>query len=428
MFKTTLQALWVILMTVFPEILKAQEVPDSLITQGNIFRQSIHTAMVYRKGWPLSYPYLNLNGEEKLILEFDDLAEDPMNLSYTLIHCDASWNPTNIYSGDYLEGFADNPITNYRFSTNTTIPYIHYRIQFPNEDVNVTLSGNYIISVFEDGARSRVLLSQRFIVYENLVSIRPDVLQGQDKSGTGSGQQIIFDVGTSSFSVNDPHRDIKAVVLQNGDWSNARFRKSPDFAGGNKFSYTLSSGLVFPGDNEFRHFEMTDIRFISKDVADIRYVRPWYNVILKPGEFRRFKPYFYQEDLNGRFYIRNSRGSDPSVDADYVNVFFTLAAPFPVEGTDVYVFGGLSGWHLSGQYKMHYNMEQHQYELSAILKQGHYDYLFATVSPDSTPDLSRLEGSHFETENDYTIILYYAPPGSDYDRIIGLRTFNSKSK
>ena len=74
---------------------------------------------------------------------------------------------------------------------------------------------------------------------------------------------------------------------------------------------------------------------------------------------------------------------------------------------------------------MKYNTEQHQYEKSLLLKQGHYDYLYVTGDTGNRYDLVQLEGSYFDTGNDYTVIIYYRPPGSNRDRIIGLRTFGT---
>lgn len=402
----------------------SQENGDISLYQGITFDKSIHTVKVFRKGWPLSAPYLNLSDDVPLILSFDDLADDTRDFSYRIIHCNANWTPSDLFVQDYLDGFYDNPVTDYDYSVNTTVPYIHYRLSFPNDDLHIKLSGNYIIAVYEN---DKIVLSQRFVVFENLVSIQPSMVQGNAADFPGGGQEILFDVTTSSFPVTDPARDITAVIIQNENRDGAQIRTSPDAIRGNTFSYGLNSDITFPGGNEFRHFEISDIRFASKNVADIRYSAPYYNVLLEKAAFRRFKPYISEEDLNGRFLIRNNRGTDPGTDADYLNVFFTLDAPFPVEGSEVYVFGGLSGWQISPEFRMKYNLPEHQYELSLLLKQGHYDYLFATVTKDGKPDLTRLEGSYFETGNDYTIILYYRPPGADYDRIIGLRTFNSRN-
>ena len=40
----------------------------------------------------------------------------------------------------------------------------------------------------------------------------------------------------------------------------------------------------------------------------------------------------------------------------------------------------------------------------------------------------RFEGSHYETENDYTVLIYYRNPRERYDRIIGVQTINTLNR
>jgi len=43
-------------------------------------------------------------------------------------------------------------------------------------------------------------------------------------------------------------------------------------------------------------------------------------------------------------------------------------------------------------------------------------------------DCSSLENSHWETENDYQVIVYHSDPLAGYDKIIGYTLINNKKK
>ena len=69
---------------------------------------------------------------------------------------------------------------------------------------------------------------------------------------------------------------------------------------------------------------------------------------------------------------------------------------------------------------MTWNERTQRYEGQLYLKQGYYNYGFALKQRGKTKgDLKSFEGSHSQTQNDYTVIAYYADPRG-YDRVIGI--------
>ena len=75
---------------------------------------------------------------------------------------------------------------------------------------------------------------------------------------------------------------------------------------------------------------------------------------------------------------------------------------------------------------MAYNNQINGYVASTLLKQGYYNYEFALVDRKTKKaDFSETEGNWYETENEYTIIIYYRPFGERYDRVIGAFSFQS---
>lgn len=390
----------------------------------------IRTVKLHRTEWNLSYPLISLNGEEQLVLFFDQLGERVNTFYYTFVHCDKDWYPSDIFTTDYLDGFAENRIEEYRMSFNTTVNYVNYSVTFPNDDVRFKLSGNYIVKVYEMGEPDNPVLIKRFMVSEKAVAIRPELQRSKLTSGYNTDQQVDFTADHAGFNIIDPNRNLFATILQNGRWDNARRDIKPDFIRSNELVYNDISGkCTFPGGDEFRYFDIKSLRYHTEYVRSVEYFEGIYQVYLQPSESRLWRQYFYWQDFNGKFFTAFQEGRDPEIEADYVNVYFTLPSDFPVKERDVYVYGALSGWTANDDNRMFYNYQDHRYELTLMLKQGWYNYIFAVADKRGNilPE-QHFESDHFETENDYTILLYYRNPSDRYDRLIGDRSVNTLTR
>ncbi len=399
-------------------------VGDEGVLSDRIFSPSIHTVELYRTGWRLSRPILVLGEENTLSLDFDDLSDTPENYRYTFIHCDALWHPSDLLPSDYLDGFVENNLRDYESSVNTTVPYVHYHLTFPNEDIRFRLTGNYVIKVFRDDPDAPVLTA-RFFITSNEIRIRGEVVEpgGPDRFRQ---QQLLLTVDYGNLPLRSPADELYVVVQQNGRWDNILRGPRPSSSGGGRLVFGTPSAIIFPGGNEYRNLDLKSIRYQSPGIARIEYKAPYYNILLKPSELRSMKPYLTQQDLNGRFFIENSRGSDADTDADYVNVFFSLPVNFPFEGK-VHLFGALTGWQCGPAGRMQYDMQQHRYVATLLLKQGMYNYAYAVKKEHTGPcDLTLIEGSHYETENEYLILIYYREAGERYDRLVGTTTVSSR--
>ena len=61
-----------------------------------------------------------------------------------------------------------------------------------------------------------------------------------------------------------------------------------------------------------------------------------------------------------------------------------------------------------------------------MLKQGSYNYQYLCVPNQSKVGLSHpVEGDYHQTENEYSIYVYYHPMGARYDRLIGVTTIRN---
>lgn len=403
---------------------------DPNVHENTISDERIRTVQLYRENWNLSYPLVRLGSNEKLVLHFDLLDDQPENYYYTFIHCDKDWKESGAFINDYLEGFEENPVENYKASFNTTVQYYHYTLLFPDERASLKISGNYVIAVYKPGQKENPVIKQRFMITEDAVKIDANVHRPRMTAATNTHQQVDFNVNHTGLQILDPFRDIYAFILQNGRWDNAKKNIKPDFHGNNELKYSaLSDRNIFPGGNEYRYFDIKSIRYISEYVKDIQYSAPYYNVYLQPSDNREFKPYFYWKDFNGKYYIAFQEGRNPDTDADYVYVYFTLPAYQEVEGGKMYVSGGLNNWKPDKNSLMTYNSRDRQYECAILLKQGWYNYEFAFLRDgDQTVITGPFEGNHYETENDYLVLIYYRNPRERYDRLIGTAIRNTLNR
>jgi hypothetical protein len=391
-----------------------------------IFRENIRTVQFFREGWEFSQPVIELKSDQRLLLKFDELSEGVTNFSYTITHCDTEWYPSRLVQSEYMEGFIDNPVSDYAASVNTTVKYTNYLLALPNEQVRFLISGNYLLSVFDETNRNAPVLTRRFYVLEPVAEIRGEVKKSTFEGYRGRDQEIDFTVDYSRFSIQDPRTEVKVVIMQNGRADNCLLNLKPLFVRDNQLSYDLSRENVFPGGNEFRNFDAKNIRIPGLRVAKIEYENSLYHVDLLPDQIQRDGDYRSERDLNGRYLIKNDRANDADLESDYILVRFSLGMKEPLLGGNIYVFGGLSDWQCTQVNKMTWNFEQKQYEASIVLKQGFYDYQYVYIqNGENKIDNALLEGSHVETENDYHMFVYYHGFASRSDKLIGYRNINS---
>lgn len=405
----------------------ASQKVDNFYYQNAVYKEGIKTVQLFREGNQLSNPVMELGSETVLVLKFDELAEGVNEYSYTVIHCDANWNESFIQQIDYLAGFTDNPVTDYAMSFNTTVKFVNYQVRIPNEDCTPRYSGNYALVVYSGKDREQVVLIQRFYVLEPLVRIEGLVKKATFDPFQGDNQEVDFKIYHEGLKLLNPMQDIQVVVMQNRRWDSAIRNLKPLFIRENMLDYDYNKENVFPGGNEFRYFDIRTILHTGENVQDIQFFRPVYHVTLMLDAIRSNREYFFYKEMNGNFVIESQdRVTDPDTECDYAFVHFFLPVPNQLVGGSVNVFGALTGWNANKTNQMMWNFENAGYELTLLLKHGYYNYQYVYVPQGSDKaDISNLEGSHFETENDYQIFAYYHDISSRYDRLVGFVNLNS---
>ncbi|MFT3994504.1 MAG: DUF5103 domain-containing protein [Dysgonomonas sp.] len=389
----------------------------------------IYTIQVNANGDWSRLPLINLNGNDYIQISFDRLSDNSFNrLRYRIILCDASWKANKEMSEiDYLDGFNDNLIDDYAPSINTSIEYTHFNVNVPNRDINFKLSGNYVMEVYEEDEPDKTLLTACFSVLSSQLNIGSSVSSITDIDSNKGHQQLSVTIHHPNLNIRDPYSDLKVFVQQNNRIDNERQLIKPSFIGGNKITYEHNRDLIFEGGNEYRRFETSSYRYNGMNVAHIEYNRPGYSMYITPDRVRADRAYSYDQDQNGRFIVRNKESNNQNTEADYFTTYFTLAVDEPLKES-IYLNGNFTNNTFTDEYKMKYDLEKGEYQLSLLLKQGLYNYQYLTQTAPNKYTPAIIEGNHYETENEYSIYVYYRPVGQRYDSLIGFTTIYSRAK
>lgn len=415
--------------------------PQTLRYENAVYRESIGSVIFRVKGLELSDPFLQLPPKRTIApppavleLTFDEFGNTANYYSYKIVHCSADWQPSRLDPFDYIDGFLRDDIVNYAYSFNSVQPYVNYRLEIPNNNMRPTVSGNYLLKVYANDNEEDLVLTRRFVIYENMLRVEIKALPTSISAYFETHQRLEFEVAYSQqdFSVGNPLLDFYTTVLQNGRWDNALQDIKPTFLHNDAMIFSSMDQTLFAGGNEFRFFDTRCLQTKCSNVLRIERDKkntadPNYHVWLYPDKMadrhRRYRLGGY--DLNGKFYIGiDSRFNFNLLDADYVYTHFALSLDKPIgdEG-NIYIFGALSDWQTKPEFMMHYNPKTQNYEGTVFLKQGLYDYQYVWQKDGKAlPDASKLEGSYAAAENTYTVIVYQHLPNKRYDRVVGFLT------
>jgi hypothetical protein len=391
-----------------------------------VFNKNIKTVLLYKQGWEFSYPVLQLNEPASLVFSFDELNATQKNYNYSVVLCDADWMPSRLSYSEYMDGFFQNPLITYASSFSTHIPYIHYSLQIPNDNVKLKLSGNYALFVYENGNEDEPVLIKRFMVADEKITIEGEVKRPVLAAYQDEFQQVNFSIQHPDYPIENPCQTVKVTVLKNGIWKFSGDDIKPVYIREAEILYDSPDKNLFPGGNEYRSFDLKSMKYQSANIESMGFDNGMYHMALKPEGPRNRAGYFYNEDINGKCLIQNQQGRTPETDAEYVHVLFSFKKPTVLENGDMYVFGSFSDFNCNDDNKMTYNQEKGMYQLDLLVKQGYYNYQYVFV-PKGTSDTDEkyFEGSFYETENDYMILVYHRPYGARYDRLVGVKVFNS---
>jgi hypothetical protein len=417
--------LFTLLLVVSTNTVQSQIIKNSDLVYDN----NIQTVLLYPMGDQLTDPVIKLNSGERLKLEFDDLSSESYTFRYTVIHCDRNWNTSDLQVMDYIEGFSEGDITDYKFSLNAIPSYVHYQAVIPSGDMHIKLSGNYVLKVYLDSDDDEnVIFTRRFFVYEELATVGADIPYYPKKlEYTQHKQQIDLTVSIPELFNTQADQRVKVFIRQNGRWDNMKRNLIPTTVLSNRLEYNYPDGIVFDGGNQFRYFDMKSYYYQAPNIRRIISLDNGYDVILYTDNSRAGRQFETYTDIHGMRLVKARNDQETNIEGEYARVDFSLrVSRFP--DADVYILGALTDWQLDPDSKMNYDKNRRMYIKTLFLKQGYYNYKYVVLPRGkSVADVTLLEGDFWDTQNLYKVYVYYRNIVPDYDRLIGYHEFASFS-
>ncbi len=378
-------------------------------THTRVFNDQIRTLRAPRE-------MMLLEEQTSMEISFDEMSHDVHLYTYTVQMIDGG-----LTSGEYLQGFPTKDIIDYEHSLNTSREYTHYWFEFPNEDMRLTKSGDYRITIYEDGDIANKVAEVDFVVVEPMVKIEAKVRANTDIEFNGRFQQLDVDINTAALNVRDP-KEVRVVVTQNNRTDNAVTITQPTYIEPNRLRYINNKALIFEGGNEYHHFDAFSRFYAGTGIDRVYHEMGDYHALLFTNEITRGQ-YIHQFDSDGRFVVNAERTSDSDTEAEYMWVYWTLPVDKPFLDGSLYLGGELFGNELGVRNRMQYDPETRTYWLTALVKQGGYDYQywFSGKGTQNKTTTQRVDGSYWQTENEYAIYVYWRPFGARYDRLVGVQ-------
>ncbi len=351
-------------------------------------------------------------------LQFDDLYGNEANYYYRFVHCDYDWKPSQLSRNEYLSGFDDQRIQNYTNSFNTLQLYSHYKIEFPNNKTQLLVSGNYMLKILNEDRE--VVFSRKFILFEDLVSVPMQIKRARNVIDVNYKHNLDFSINSNTILFQSPLKNVKVLLLQNGQLNTGITNIKPMYTIGNDLIYKYDTETQFWAGNEFYFFGNKDIRAATNNIGRIDSNGGIYSAYLYTNAARAKNPYTYFPDLNGNFLIQNLNVENSEIEADYAWIFFSLSAPAYYGKDDIYINGMFNNFALTPEYKMDYNAEKGIYEKAIMIKQGFTNYQYIIANKLGKIDgKNAIDGNYYQTENNYFAIVYYRENNQRYDRVIG---------
>lgn len=410
---------------------------EDIILEDYVYVTNIKSVLFHPTGNPLDPPVAFLGNRQAFFFSFDDMDNVQKEYSYEIVHCNRDWTAfTDMERLEYIDGFLNEEIDDANFSINTFVPYINYKTNLPNQDLSWTISGNYLLIVYEgtDVDDRLPVITRRFMIVDKKVNIQTNPRKPLDVSKYRTHHEFDLWVTNKDFPIINPRNTVSVSVLQNYRWDTAIEGLEPKFTVGTKMTIDNTGLISFPAFKEFRAADLRSLDYVANGVNSIDLGSYGTDVLLELGKPRQNTYYTTVPDANGAFVVANKdqpptnsgsrRVEGDNYQGDYANVIFTLESPKLDE--EVYVAGRFTDWKPDEMYRMRYYDDREVYISEIQLKQGYYNFFYA-AEQDGFLNPQLIEGSWADAENDYQVLVYLREPADRYDRLVGYLQFNSNT-
>jgi hypothetical protein len=365
-------------------------------------------------------PIMTLGSRDVLSIDFDQLSHTYHRLVYRIEPCNPDWTPTEgLFESDWLDGFNERPIDNYENSLNTTVLYTHYHMQLPNDDTRLKMSGNYRLHIIDEDDDDNEVICVELRVAEQRAKVNLGVTTNTDVDHNQSHQQLTMNVTYGAgMTVTNVAEQIQTYVMQNGREDNMKVNVRPNYTTPQGLRWEHNKGLIFEAGNEYRKFEVLDPSHPTMGLAHVAWDEDSRSFHAVPFYAEPRRSYIYDVDANGAWLVRNSDNNEIHTTSDYVYVHYKAHPAHHYDNARVVIDGR---WTLEqpDTYVMEWSDEDQSWNAVILQKLGYYNYQLLLCDLDGTTHLLPEEGSFYQTENQYTALVYFKESGGRSWRLAG---------
>lgn len=381
-----------------------------------VFKEPIKTAYL-SQGLTNEYitenPCFSIENQENWNLQFDDLSLQSTSYSLRIIHCQADWKPSNLSEIEYLEQFNDIPLRNTASSMGTKIPYQHFQIPLPK----TRISGNFIAMIYANRNKKDTILTRRYSIYQSEMTVAGKMSFAKTNSLRNTHQALDINlIYPDSYLISS--EDALRIEVRKNNQSENQIKSFP-----RPIINSMERRISFPfynqensilGGNEFRMIDARSSQQKLSYVASLQTENRYTEIITATEQPQGNYSYVQRPDFNGAFVISNYENPNQALMSDYVWCQFNLkSAQYLNE--KIYVVGAFNSYQKNTTSEMTYHANIGSYTCRILIKQGIYNYVFASDSATNTS----LEGNHAQTENQYEVLVYFKKPGQRNDSLVG---------
>lgn len=387
-------------------------------TQNNIFNSSTFpgqiSAPVYIQSirlapirHPDAIPVLELGSEDKIVLEFDELSNQPSSFVVEIEHRDPDWNTSLLLPRDYLRYNYSDRFSSGTLSASQVPSYYHYRYTFPSPSLDVALSGNYVLNI-KDASNGRILFNLPFFVTESLGNIKTTVIEMPRAANNAlSADQIEVDFDFPDTLTRFPSTDFQARILQDHFWGNIKSPNQVDISKQGHIRYFLGRNQWFIRPYEVRSLEL--------DLKTLNYYS--YQPEQSPPLIMLAKDYIDDRAIVSPEIIQPFGRPRSDRSARYFEVQFNVDVPSMYSRDSIVVLGSFNQWKPSINSQLTYDAATGSYIASALVKEGEWQYKYAIIKNNRLDD-HRLDHPFSRSRRVYTTFVYYKAFGTSYYRLI----------
>lgn len=373
----------------------------------------VQSIRLHPAGSPFDPPVIELDSRERLILSFDYLDEQTQQFRLEVSHRTANWEKSSLNQSQFLNGFDYTYLQTGLQSFTSRPTYQHVEYEFPDNEIQPAVSGNYLLEVYDDNSGS-LLFSYPFFVTENEGALETEIEQLFAQRRDGRSLDQPFSTYRYPPFVDFPQFDLSFYYAQNQFWGRTRQTRNFDTSTQGSVSFHLTRNEAFAGGHDFK---LLDLRSFDPDGRRVLEYRPETTppqiILQRDVLFLDSSPQLFAETGLGNSLDERS--------SEYADVHFSLEIPDDINpdssGAGIYIVGHFNHWMISPNNKMEFKEDTGLWEGRALVKQGQYAYKYVQVMNGGIDDLT-LDDSFVSSSREYTTFVYFKDPDLQFDRLL----------